>query len=434
MNKQRRIKNNIMNNNNYFDAHCHIFTLRFGLKEAKSMLYDILTGRYPWHAPSAGAVKRLSMPDWSGIKALLKQFYELISASFGSEEENLDFLQKEALKALPNIKWYIAPLMMDIFYLLAYPLDRGKMISQTRRVALKSINETEFQKAWDEILDDLEKHIKSKVSNVKNVKLVKGTVINNALQAIKDERKVGEILTSKAGLVRTKGFYQTAGFCFHLNNLVNLATKRKGELYPFIAVDPRRPGIIDEIISGKYISNNGPFYGIKLYPRMGYHPQSASMDALYNYCNEQKIPITFHCGKSGFPPGTGWKYADFGNPVNFEPIIKKYSNLRINFAHLGSSDPTYDWAKTIISLMNKYDNVYSDLSCYTDIKDLKAAKNFWDENPKLKSRLMFGSDFDVMYFTGEITMASYFANFEKFFSASDLKLLMNDNPIKFLGL
>ena len=432
MNKERLIKKiNIMNNNDYFDAHCHIFTLKFALKEAKGMLHDMLTGRYPWPSPSAGDVKLLFMPDWSVIKDLLKQFYELISASFGSEEENLDFLQKEALKALPNIKWHIAPLMMDIFYLLAYPLDKGKKVTLTKKVSFKSINETEFQKAWDEILDDLEKHIKSKEPNVK---LVKGTVINNTLQAIKDERKVGSTLTSKAGLVRAKGFYQTEGFCFHLNNLVNLVTKRKGELYPFIAVDPRRPGIIDEIISGKYISNNGPFYGVKLYPRMGYHPQSAPMDALYNYCNDQKIPLTFHCGKGGFPPGTGWKYADFGNPVNFEPIIKKYPNLRINFAHLGSSDPTYDWANAIISLMNKYDNVYSDLSCYTDIKDLKAAKNFWDKNPKLKSRLMFGSDFDVMYFTGKITMASYFADFESIFSAGELKLLMNDNPTKFLGL
>jgi predicted TIM-barrel fold metal-dependent hydrolase len=426
MNNQRL---DIADNTNYFDAHCHIFTLRFALKEAKSMLYDMLTGSYPWHPPAARVVKSLTIPYWSGIKELLKQFYELISASLGSEEENLDFLQTEASKALTGVKWHIAPLMMDIFYLLAYPLNKGESVTPTKMVTFKKINDIDFQKAWDEILDDLEKHIKSKRSKVK---LAKDTIIYDPLQAIKDERKVEEILTHKAGLVRAKEFYQTAGFCFHLNNLVNLVTKRKGELYPFIAVDPRRPGIIDEIISGKYVSSNGPFYGIKLYPRMGYHPQSAPMDALYNYCNEQKIPITFHCGKGGFPPGTGWKYADFGNPVNFEPIIIKYPNLRINFAHLGSSDPTYDWANAIIGLMNKYDNVYSDLACYTHIKDLKGAKNFWNSNPTLKSRLLFGTDFDVMYFTGRITMALYYDNFKKYFSSSDLTLLMHANPIKFL--
>ena len=190
--------------------------------------------------------------------------------------------------------------------------------------------------------------------------------------------------------------------------------------------------MIDAIISGKFISNNGPFYGVKLYPRMGYHPQSAPMEALYKYCNENKIPITFHCGKSGFPPGSEWKYADFGNPENFELIIKNYPNLKINFAHLGSSDPTYNWANTIINFINKYNNVYSDLACYVDITDLEAAKVFWDHNPKLQSRLMFGTDFDVMYFTGEITMSSYFDNFKKIFSTSDLTLLMHDNPIRFL--
>ncbi len=419
-----------MNDNDYFDAHCHIFTLRFALREARNILHDTLTGSYPWHAPSADDVRYLTMPDLSGIKELLRQFYELISASFGSEEENLDFLQKEALKGLPNNKWYIAPLMMDIFYLLAYSLDEGQSATQVRSLIIKSVDKENFQTSWCEILDDLEKHIKSKLSD----KFAKDTMINNTLQVIEDERNVENTLSFKASLVGTTGFYQTEGFCFHLNKLVNLVSQRRRELYPFIAVDPRRPGIINTIINGQYINNDGPFYGIKLYPRMGYHPQSAPMDALYNYCNDKKIPITFHCGKSGFPPGTGWKYADFGNPVNFKPIVGQYPNLRINFAHLGSGDPNYVWAKTIINLMNQHDNVYSDLACYIDVNDLKAAKKFWDKNPKLKSRLMFGTDFDVMYFTGEIDMALYFANFKSIFSASELKLLMHDNPIKFLGL
>jgi len=64
--------------------------------------------------------------------------------------------------------------------------------------------------------------------------LVQGTVINNTLQAIKDERKVGSTLTSKAGEVRAKGFIKPKDFASILNNLVNLVTKRKGELYPLL--------------------------------------------------------------------------------------------------------------------------------------------------------------------------------------------------------
>ena len=417
-----------MNDNDYFDAHCHIFTLNYALKEVKNMLHDMLYGTYPWHSPTINNAKMLTMPDWSGIKDLLKQFYELISASMGSEEENLNFLQSEALKAIPNIKWNITPLMMDIFYLLAYPLNKGENASQMRSAMTKHIDENEFQKVWNEILDDLKTHIRERNSQLK---ITKNDTVKNVFEVIESEKSIKKTFAFKSKTIESIGFYQTEGFCFHLNNLISLEKKRKGELFPFIAVDPRRPGMIDEIISGKYISNNGPFYGVKLYPRMGYHPQSAPMEALYNYCNDQKIPITFHCGKSGFPPSAKWKYADFGNPINFEPIIKRYQNLKINFAHLGSSDPTYNWANTIINMVNQYDNVYSDLACYVDINDLEAAKVFWDNNPKLKSRLLFGTDFDVMYFTGEITMSSYYKNFKRIFSAHDLTLLMHDNPLRF---
>ena len=135
---------------------------------------------------------------------------------------------------------------------------------------------------------------------------------------------------------------------------------------------------------------------------MGFHPQSKPMDAVYQYCSDHNLPIIFHCGMGGFPPSTTWKYFDFGNPLNFEQVIKKYPNLKIDFAHLGSSDPTCEWANTIIRLVNENDNMYSDLACYTSIDQLTPMKKFWDGNPKLKTRLMFGADFDVMYFTGKV--------------------------------
>jgi len=417
-------------NKTYLDAHCHIFTLRFGLKEARNMLHDMLVGSYPWRRPRAGVAKEPSWPERSRIKGFLKQFYELILASFGSEEENLDFLREESSKAIPGTEWRIMPLMMDIFYILAYPLGKGETLRKKRMTA-GPITETEFREAWDEILDDLEKYITSKARGIGPAKDNEPTI---SLEAIKAERKVGETVKIRTGLVGAEGFYKTDGYCFHLSNLMDLVKRHEGELYPFIAVDPRRPGIIDEIVGGKYVDNKGPFYGVKLYPRLGYHPQALPMDALYRYCDEKKIPVTFHCGKSGFPPGTEWKYADFGNPLNFDPIIQRYPNLKVNFAHLGSSDPSHDWANAFIGLMKKYDTVYSDLSCYTDRDDLGAASKLWDDNPILRSRLMYGSDFDVMYFTDKITMASYFANFEGIFSADELKLLMNDNPMKFLGL
>ena len=100
---------------------------------------------------------------------------------------------------------------------------------------------------------------------------------------------------------------------------------------------------------------------------------------------------------------------------------------------MGSSETSLDWANTIVRLINENDNVYSDLSCYTNIDILNKILPFWKNNPKLKTRLMFGTDFDVMYFTDFITMQMYYTNFQTIFNI-DLELLIHKNPMEFMGL
>lgn len=419
-----------------YDGHCHIFTLKYLLKEVKSLLHDVLYGTYPWQDPHSKKMLATGK-SWSDIKDFLRQLYELVRASAGSEEENLNFLQNEAKKAYPSDSLRIVPLMMDIFYMLAYPLDKGEDIVPTKALKSVRVDEKMFQESWDDILNDFAQHVQSLEPTHKE-KSLRATDNNNqqVLQIIEEERSVKPTLQMKSSRAMTTdfpGFYQTEGFCYHLNNLMDLVRKRKGELFPFIAIDPRREGMINELLSGSFFKGDERFYGVKLYPRMGYHPQSAPMDAVYKYCSDNDLPITFHCGMSGFPPGETREYADFGNPLNFEPVVKKYPNLKINFAHLGSSETSLTWANTIVRLINENENVYSDLSCYTKIDDLKKIYPLWISNPKLKTRLMFGTDFDVMYFTAFITMQNYYANFENIF-LNDLEPLMKDNTIRFLGL
>ncbi len=416
-----------------YDAHCHIFTLKYAIKEVKSMLHDILHGTYPWHDPSSKALYT-TQGKLSDLKELLRQLYELIHAAAGTEEKNLDFLQDEAKKAFPPDNLRIIPLMMDIFYILAYPLDKDQALHDVKVLKAIRVDEKEYQDYWNEILDDFSEYLQSKNTALKATQ--KTVIDGNAGQALKiidEERSVKETLMMKSR-TSTGGFYPTEGYCYHMNNLVELVKKRKGELYPFVAIDPRRPGMIDALLTGSFFRGDGRFYGVKLYPRMGFHPLSQPMDAVYRYCNDNNLPITFHCGKGGFPPSTSWKYFDFGNPLNFEPVVKKYKNLKIDFAHLGSSDSSYEWAKTIVRLVNENENVYSDLSCYISTGELTPMKKFWDDNPKLKTRLMFGTDFDVMYFTGKVTMQSYYNNFKTIFSQDELKILMHDNPVSFMGI
>jgi predicted TIM-barrel fold metal-dependent hydrolase len=418
-----------------YDAHCHIFTLKYLLKEVKSLLHDVLHGTYLLHDPNQ---KRMfaARENLSVIKDFLRQLYEMVRASAGSEEENLDFLQNAARETYPSDKLRIVPLMMDIFYMLAYPIDKDEDFVPAG--IMKSVLEDEkmFQDNWDEILDDFTKYVESVESPLKEKSLrTTDNSINQIFQIIEEERPVKPVMQMKSSrdmATDSPGFYPTEGFIYHLNNLMDLVSKRKGELYPFIAIDPRREGIIECLLSGSFFTGDKRFYGVKLYPRMGYHPQCAPMDTVYKYCSDNNLPITFHCGMGGFPPGEKWKYAQFGNPLNFEPVIKKYPKLRIDFAHFGSSVTSLKWARTIVRLIKENDNVYSDLSCYTKKEELEKIVPLWNRNPKLKTRLMFGTDFDVMYFTAFITMKNYYANFESIFKG-DLELLMRDNPIRFLG-
>ncbi len=102
---------------------------------------------------------------------------------------------------------------------------------------------------------------------------------------------------------------------------------------------------------------------------------------------------------------------------------------------MGSTDDTYTWAGKVDKLINDYDNVYTDLSCYVSTNELDPImKRFWKDKSRLKTRLMFGTDFDVMYFTGKVTMENYFKNFKSTFTEDELKLIMHDNPTRFLGI
>jgi predicted TIM-barrel fold metal-dependent hydrolase len=209
-------------------------------------------------------------------------------------------------------------------------------------------------------------------------------------------------------------------------------------IFPFLAADPRREGILDALKDEKLISKKGPFYGVKLYPRLGYHPASKPVQEILNICIERDLPVTTHCGISGFPPGNFsfdgsgiWKYNDFGDPKHFESALKK--GLRIDFAHLGSSDPTFKWAKTIVSFMEKYKNVYSDLSCYTSKEDLKEIIKLFGNNATFKKRIMYGSDFDVMNFTDKtISLEQYCRNFSDLFQR-EIDNMRNRNVLSFLN-
>jgi len=204
-----------------------------------------------------------------------------------------------------------------------------------------------------------------------------------------------------------------------------------GNCYPFFAVDTRRAGVIESIIDGEHVTKTaGRFFGVKMYPRLGYHPMSGTLPAMYEYCAKKNIPIMTHCSGTGFPT---WKSPSdkFCNPENFRPALEANPTLRIDFAHFGWSKP--EWAASIIDMMTKYPNVYSDLSCYTSMDNLNDFKKSYWNIDIVKQRTMYGSDYDIFYFTETGTdLDDYINNFQKAFSPEELNVMMTVLPEKFL--
>ena len=154
------------------------------------------------------------------------------------------------------------------------------------------------------------------------------------------------------------------------------------------------------------------FAGIKLYPSLNFDPAPADgteekklNDFFFSYCSEKQIPITTHCSDGGaktIPEQTSWNYT---SPKAWAKVLKEHNNLKINFAHFGEQgngsekEPKLwgNWKEIITDLINKYPNVYTDISCRC--MEVHFFKKFNTDLKKVKKeRVLFGTDLPVNLF------------------------------------
>lgn len=406
-----------------FDAHCHIFNVYYLLDELANILWDLIRDKYPLKECVKKSDAKTKHEKIKSAKLLINWLFEIIDSFFDSDEENMNLLIDKGSNAwgISENDMCIIPLMMDIFYMFAYNLDQIDDIGELNIGSENSIENHSLLE--DELNDCLPKEALVDKGHKKHRR--KREWIKRIIEELKNRRyENGDVDWSW-------------GFENQVEILKHLVQKHSGKLYPFFAVDPRRPGIVEYIRKSGIISKKGPFYGIKIYPYLGCHPDCKALTPIYDFCSEMNIPITTHTAVSGFPPEKLCPNVnpDFGNPQNYESIIKRYNGkLKLNFAHFGHGNE--NWGKSIVDLMSRYENVYSDLSCYTEFSDLKEfVKKIWI-NDIVKKRTMFGSDFDVMYFTnpGDVDINEYYKSFKKLFSEEELNYMASDLPLKFLGL
>jgi len=251
-------------------------------------------------------------------------------------------------------------------------------------------------------------------------------------------------------------------------------------IIPFLAVDPHRTKNEkpeNDLYANfhKAFTGKNKFFGIKIYPGLGYTPSDDRLDPIYSICNAYDIPVTTHCGtglihtrkhfrktrgKAAFKGKIIPKDYSFykrngkrkpfriianelNHPDKWEPVLEQYQNLKINFGHYGGKAAwdayiNYPNSETnrvavINSFAKKYKNrVFADVSTtFTKGHTFQLICDQFNREPIIKDILMYGSDIHVILpFTDFCHQLDSF----KKISGKNMELLSVTNPRKFLGI
>lgn len=208
------------------------------------------------------------------------------------------------------------------------------------------------------------------------------------------------------------------GFIDQLDQLaaIKALPQWQNRLFAFMAVDPRRPGLLELV--KHYVLDCG-FSGIKLYPPLGYSPLDERLEAVWAWASANDIPVMTHCSRSGPVHLKGRAYSKakgdaWTAPENYVPLLERYPNLRICFAHFGGEKdclrfykgddprPQDNWFSQIVELLKRYRGAFADISYTSASADLTAlfhvyAQGHCDSDHtrpcNLCDKILFGSDY-----------------------------------------
>ena len=270
-------------------------------------------------------------------------------------------------------------------------------------------------------------------------------------------------------------------------------------------------------------NDEGLFWCVKLYPRLGWAPDDfaryPNLKSLYTLCGNT-VPLMVHCSLGGMSAHDYFLYERYDDhiikdeyklkdaehqfdgdlpgvssndsPVQWKNVLREFPGLKICLAHFGGYDTWKDvwgfkkaqqrlaerenapnpdkydkydkyrdWIRTIAELVSDYDNVYTDISYFSNTGSFRNAGRFRDDDdvpeysqmvaanlayllekyPDLKDRLMVGTDWQMIEIEGENGIGEYMARmFETLKEVS--KSVGYDawhqfaavNPLRYLGL
>jgi predicted TIM-barrel fold metal-dependent hydrolase len=428
----------------YYDCHCHVFNkhvLDFHLLVRIFLsLPDILKKSDDLYDPD----KNQTIGDKIKNRInRLKRIINFLKAGFSKTDEDVFAKMKETY----GETFAIVPLMFDLEYCFIGKRASCRII-QTPNI--KTINSS--------LISFTDKFLNLKHNLIKKTPgEPSGPTTREKKEEVKDTH-----LNEHNFISRLASSYKK-----QMHDIIKLKTNFSTAIFPFIAIDPRRQGIIDMFINEIYPQQI--FTGVKLYTPLGYSPTDEDLmkkGGLYEFCEKYQIPVTAHFSHVGFATplqhveifgdiydngkvvpqhgylklsrvfSNGWvqeRSEKFNHPELWRKVLNVYPNLKLNLAHFGLDSEK--WRETIFDMMETYKNLYTDLSRYTSICDLIYIKrNYFNSAcPEVKNKFLYGSDFyfDLLYIN---SLDHYVSNFMKVFNSEEFTLIAQTNAKKFLNI
>ncbi len=455
-----------------FDAHCHIFGR------------DVLTPRIVFlliqdlfHFREEKS-KNVKLPPIKIIDDDSSSKKKNKSGSVFSNIVKYFILNKDSSDVLKDLSEEYNDLESDVYRYIPLMFDlemtfRQKYINDNPDSRITE-NENDFINLLKGFIEDIDDLV-SKFENGGNL-VFQGTWDENN-KSIKYLKQIKRIINT-IGLLNPKLKEKArSGYQLQLNEIAFLKKRYGDNLFPFLAVDPRRENMAQIILEN--VGDGKPFHGIKLYAPNGYSPTDPNLFddsqkfiegiSLYSYCIKNDIPIMAHCSNAGFStfveelevwgdihingkikenkektwiqfnraiPSFSFndavkERADVLNhPILWNKVLNQHTNLRICLAHFGGASDV--WRAQIAAIMEKFPYVYTDLSCMVKEDRLhKIRKEYFKKDSKIKNRIMYGSDF-YLNMLNKITFEDYYTHFESVFSKKELKEMSIDVPQRFL--
>jgi predicted TIM-barrel fold metal-dependent hydrolase len=249
-----------------------------------------------------------------------------------------------------------------------------------------------------------------------------------------------------------------------LDELSRVRSQYPDQVLPFVAADPRRPGVLELV--REYIEQHH-FHGIKLYPSLGYYPFDQCLWPVYQYAQDKQIPIISHCSPGGVyyrgpitddllvHPRTGRALrraphkafaANFAHPDNYTYVLKDFPGLKICLAHFGGEtewrtylvnpwDPQRarhpSWFRIILEMLTTYPGVYADIAYTLHDPGLFRLLKVVMLNGDARRKVLYGSDFYLVQL--ERSERSFGLGVRAALGEADFSQIAHTNAVAFLS-